>query len=75
MMMDLAEDDEFSKKWRNDLVQIITGDRVVDNQLREQTAKKSLYLCELHERKDQMDLCKFKKYFSFLILIITVAAN
>ena len=48
--MDLAEDDEFSKKWRNDLVQIITGDRVVDNQLREQTAKKSLYLCELHER-------------------------
>ena len=43
MMMDLAEDDEFSKKWRNDLVQIITRDRVVDNQLREQTAK-NLYI-------------------------------
>ena len=38
-------------------------------------SKKSLYLCELHEREDQIDLCKFKKYFSCLILIITVAAN
>ena len=35
-------DDEYSKKWRNHLVQIIKKDRVVENQLREQIAK---HLC------------------------------
>ena len=33
-------------------MQIITKDRVVDNQLREQVAKSSLYICELHYRED-----------------------
>ena len=40
MMMDIAKDDEFSKKWYHNLVQIITWDRVVDNQLRGTDSKK-----------------------------------
>lgn len=42
-LMDLEH--ESSKKWLNDLVESITKDRVIDNQLREQMAIKIfLYL-------------------------------
>ena len=49
-----TKDGDYSRKYRKDLVQIITRDRVVENQLREQKPKRSLYICELHYREDQM---------------------
>ena len=54
-----TKDDEYSKNWHNTLVQIITKDRVEDNQLWEQIAKRSLYICELLHREDQINRCKF----------------
>ena len=57
-----TKDDECSKKWCNALVQIMTKDMVVDNQLQEQTAKRSLHICELHYREDQTN-CKFEIFF------------
>ena len=41
----------------NALAKIITKDR--DDQLREQLAKRSLYICEKHYREDQINRCKF----------------
>ena len=48
-----TENDQYSNNRRNALVQITTKDRVLDDQLREQLAKISLYICEKHYREDQ----------------------
>ena len=68
------KNDEYSKHWRNGLVQIFTKHRVVDNQLREHTAKRPSYICELHYREDQINRCKIF-IFNFLYLIITIPSN
>ena len=49
-----TNNDKYNKKWCDNLVQISTRDKVVDNQLREQIAKRSLYVHELHYREDQI---------------------
>ena len=59
-----TKDDEYNKNWSHTLVQIITKDRVVDNQLREQITKRSLFICELHYREDQINRCKFSIFSS-----------
>ena len=41
-------EDEFSTKWRDEIVNIITKDRVIDKNLRRQIDTKNLYTCELH---------------------------
>ena len=41
-------DDEYSKNWREQLVNIITKDRVIDQSLKSQIDRKLLYVCELH---------------------------
>ena len=47
-------DDEYSKNWREKIVNIITKDRVIDKNLRSQIEKKNLYTCELHYLEDQL---------------------
>ena len=54
-----TKDDEYSKNWRNTFVQIITKDRLVDDELRQQLVKRSLYICEIYYREDKINRCKF----------------
>ena len=56
-----TKDDEYSKNWRNALVQITTKDMEVDDQLRELLAKRSFHNCQINYREDQSKL----KFFIF----------
>ena len=53
-----TKDNECRKKWGNDLVHTIARKRAIGNQLREQIAESSLYICELHYREDQINCCQ-----------------
>lgn len=46
--------DEFSQQWREKIVNIITRDRVIDQNLRKQINAKTLHTCELHYPEDQL---------------------
>ena len=41
-------DDDYNKKWREQLIHIITRDRTIDQSLKNQIERKQLYICELH---------------------------
>ena len=43
-----AGEDEYNRKWREQLVHIITRDRTVDQGLKNQIERKNLFICELH---------------------------
>ena len=66
-----TKDDEYRKNWRNALLQIITKDRVVGNQLREQIAKRSYVFVSYTTEKIKSIVVSFLS----LILIITIANN
>lgn len=57
------EDNEDMKKLCNDLVFIVTRARVVENQLMEKIARRSLYIFELHNSQNQINFCKHEKLF------------
>ena len=45
-----AVDDE-TKRWRNEILNVITRDRVIDVGLREQIREDRVYICEQHFRQ------------------------
>ena len=47
-------EDDFSKKWRENIINIVTKDRIIDGSLRKQIENKSLYTCELHYPEDKL---------------------
>ena len=49
-----SKDDKWSTEWRNKIIDVITRDRVVDESLKEQIAKKNLYVCEKHYPEDKL---------------------
>ena len=65
-----APKDEFHKKWREQLLNIVTRDRVVDAVLQKQIDKDSVHICERHFSPDQLYICKFpsKQNFFFVVL-------
>ena len=65
-----TKDDEYNKNWHNALVQIITKDREVDDQLRDQ--QKGLYI---FVKNTTEKIKSIVVSFSSLILIITIASN
>lgn len=44
---------EVNKKWRGELINIITKDRVIDDALKKRIASTQLFICERHFREDQ----------------------
>ena len=46
--------DEWSTKWRNKIVDVITRDRVVDKDLKRQIESRTLHTCELHYTEDMI---------------------
>lgn len=65
-----APKDEFNKKWREQLLNIVIRDRVVDAVLQKQIDKDSVHICERHFSPDQLYICKLtsKLYFFFVLL-------
>ena len=45
---------DFNKKWRQELIAIITKDRVVDASLKRQIETNTLHICERHFREEQL---------------------
>ena len=45
---------DFNKKWRQELIAIITKDRVVDASLKHQIETNTLHICERHFREEQL---------------------
>ena len=65
--------DDFNTKWRRELLQIITRDRVEDAALKRQICKDSIHICEKHFREDQLYICKFiftTTYCNFLFCFL-----
>ena len=52
---------EFKLKWRRDLINGITKDRVVDQSLRKQIESDKIYICERHFSKEQLWIYESKK--------------
>ena len=50
--------DETTKKWRREMVNVITKDRVVDVNFKKQIEKDHVYVCEKHFRECEMYICK-----------------
>ena len=63
-----SEQDELSKKTREAWINIITKDRVVDENLRRQINNANLYVCEKHFQKEEYDCRKYILIFIVLYL-------
>ena len=51
------------EEWRNELVNVITRDREIDQDLRRQIKDDRLHICEKHLNTDDMYPCKY--FFPF----------
>eukprot|EP00794_Sanderia_malayensis_P013195 gene13195-14544_t len=56
-----GEDDDFSAKWRSELLNIVTKDRVIDKNLRTQIEARRIHICELHFSPDQINVYRTRK--------------
>ena len=52
---------EANKKWRSELINIITKDRVVDDALKKRIAGSNLFICEQHFSTDQFYIYPTRK--------------
>ena len=50
--------DEFSKKWREALVNAVTKDRVINPSLKKQVEDMNLHICQRHFTEDLYDFSK-----------------
>ena len=58
--------DEFHKKWRRDMQNIITRDRETDGNLNRQIEKDTVHMCEKHFSEEQFYICEFYVCLIFL---------
>lgn len=54
---------DFNKKWREDLISVILRDRDKDSNLKRQIDNDRLHICEKHFTTDQMYFCKYISLF------------
>ena len=50
--------DEFHKKWREQLLAVVTRDRIMDASLKSQIKRDKIHICEKHFTEDQLYVCK-----------------
>ena len=50
--------DDFHRKWRQDLIDIILRFRVLDESLERQINEDRIHICQRHFREDQFYVCK-----------------
>lgn len=63
-----SPNNDFTKKWRNELVNIVTKDRIIDDNLQRQIDSNKLYICEKHFSEDQILICKYYLFFNRILL-------
>ena len=56
------KDDDYSKNWREKLIDIITRERIVDADLKGQIKRRTLFICEKHYAQNQINR---RKLFQF----------
>ena len=56
-----APTSEFNKKWRADLLNIITKNRLVDESLKRQISENTVHICEKHFHPDQLYIYPTRK--------------
>ena len=49
-----TKDDEYSTNWRNNIVAVVTRDRVIDGNLKRQIKNRALHTCELHYPQEKL---------------------
>ena len=49
-----TKEDEYSTNWRNNIVAVITRDRVIDGNLKRQIENRTPHTCELHHPQEKM---------------------
>ena len=49
---------ETNKKWRSELINVVTKDRVIDQNLQRQIDTNKIYICERHFSEEQLWICK-----------------
>ena len=62
-----AVKDDLSKKWREELLNVILRDRVLDESLKRQIEKNTLHICQLHFKEDDLYYCKFSIFLSIIL--------
>ena len=50
---------DFNKEWRNELINVITKDRVIDDGLKRRIACTQFSICERHFTEDQFWTCEY----------------
>lgn len=50
--------DEYTAKWRSDMLSIITKDRVLDTKFKNQISANKVFICEKHFEESQLYICK-----------------
>ena len=63
-------DDVFHNKWRENFVAVVTRDRVVDASLKSQIQNKTIGVCELHFKPEEIIHRKFVILFELHIVCI-----
>ncbi len=63
-------DDEYNNKWRKELKNIVTKDRVIDAGLRTQIEKCTIRICEKHFHPSQLNYREYILYLYFILLDI-----
>ncbi len=51
--------DDASRKWRNEILNVITRDRVIDTNLKKQIEEDRLYVWEQHFAPNELYYCKY----------------
>ena len=59
-------DDTFNKNWRDQLVNIVTKDRKVNDGLKQQIQKRTIHICELHFEECRLIRRELSQFFSIL---------
>ena len=57
--------DEVTRKWRSEMLSIITRDREMDAKFKRLIEKDKVYICERHFELDQLWICKYYLYFGY----------
>ena len=61
------------KKWREDMLQIILRDRVLNTDLQRQIDEDRLHICQDHFRDDQLWICEYLVFCFLYNLVFKVA--
>ena len=54
----VVDGNEVTAKWRSELLRVVTKDREIDANFRQQIEKNKIYICEKHFKEEDLYHCK-----------------